>query len=209
MFINVIVLLVLFLLRNKKLKVSWGVEVDIEQPSFHSKMPSLLSAVIDLESLASTPHSGSRRANPRIIHAIWDNKTSEAWLSSGETNRIMNKKRINHPIGTRILCINKDTMSIFGVATITGKCEERSLLDPTVYMGLDYEKYNRFECSIDFRMFAAPINCETVSAMCGVVGTRNTWYLHLGLVTCYLGGDNKSLNHEVRTRFHHLVNTWF
>jgi hypothetical protein len=170
-------------------------------------MSSPLSADIDFEIFSTTSSSSSPAStsgSPQIIQAIWDNRSLDMWITSGETDRLHHKSRFNYPVGTIVLCINKDTRSIFGVATITGECMERCLLDQPVYTG-DYEMY-KFECKISFRMFAAPIKCEIVSVMCGTA--KRSWFYHLSMRTCYLAGVNPTLDADVKARFIQLVNYW-
>ena len=172
-----------------------------------STMSSPVTADTDFENFSATDSASSPASTfdkHQIIQAIWDNKSLATGLASGETDRLHHTNKFNYPIGTIVLCINKDTRSIFGVATITGECVERCLLDPTVYTGVDYAKYNRFECTIRFRKFTTPIECETVSAMCGTA--KRAWFYHLCMRTCYLAG--KKADVDVKTRFLQLVYTW-
>lgn len=143
---------------------------------------------------------------PAIIQAIWDNTTESQWLTSGETSKLHHDTHFRYPVGTLILCINRDSRVIFGIATITSLCQERSLLDPEVYPGT---KYNKYECGLSFRKFKEPITIDLVATMCGWVKrptSKQSWYIHMSMRGCYL--DGQKVDPEVRRTFRNLVFTW-
>lgn len=175
-----------------------------------SEMASSLgsAAVASPCSTTSAGSSGSlSTSESAIIQSFWDNKTMGEF-TTGSMNKLHTKKHFNCPEGTIILCINKETRVIFGIATITGNCEERCLLEPDLYTG-DAAKYNRFECDITFRKFAAPISIDLVARMCGWEPSRThrmAWYIHLSERRCFLGGD--AVDSAIKRNFVSLVHTW-
>ena len=140
---------------------------------------------------------------PDIIQVIWNKNTLDQWFSSGETNKLHSNKYFNRKNGTIVLCI--ENSSIFGIAIIRSECYERCLLDQNVYFG-DSCKYNKYECLIEFRKFANPILCSTISRMCGADPNKQSWYTHLSMRGCYLAGNKVST--EVRKQFQEIVMTW-
>ena len=83
---------------------------------------------------------------PTIIQSIGDSKSYEMWMTAG-SNKLHHVKRFGYEPGTIVLCINKDTSLILGVAITKSICKEHHLLDPEIYTE-EYAKYNKYECSV-------------------------------------------------------------
>ena len=141
---------------------------------------------------------------PAIIQSIGDTKSYEMWMKAG-SNKLHHTKRFGYEPGTIVLCINKDTASILGVAIIKTACSEHHLLDPDLYTE-EYAKYNKYECDITFREFARPLSCNDVSKMCGADPAKQSWFLYLSMCTCYLAGEKVPA--IVKEAFQKLVMTW-
>jgi hypothetical protein len=140
---------------------------------------------------------------PSIIQSIGDTKSYEMWMKAG-SNKLHHTKRFGYEPGTIVLCINKDTSLILGVAIMKSECKDHHLLDPEIYTE-EYAKYNKYECDIIFRPFAKPISCSEVNRICGL-DPKQSWYLYLSMCTCYLAGEKAPA--EVKERFQNLVMTW-
>ena len=142
---------------------------------------------------------------PEIIQAIWNTKTYNDWIASGIT-KLHHSRRFKFAVNTIVLCINKDTRSIFGVAVLKSTCKEHHLLDTDVYQG-EYAKYNKYECDIIYRPFPKPILCKTVNEMCKADPHNKVWYnFRFTFVRCRLATEN--VLPDIKKRFEELVMTW-
>ena len=140
---------------------------------------------------------------PTIIQSIGDSKSYEMWMTAG-SNKLHHAKRFGYEPGTIVLCINKDTSLILGVAITKSICKEHHLLDPEIYTE-EYAKYNKYECDVTFRPFAKPISCSEINRMCGI-DPKQSWYLYLSMCTCYLAGEKAPA--DAKERFQNLIMTW-
>jgi hypothetical protein len=150
-----------------------------------------------------------------IVYAIWDNVTLPDWEKTG-CKIIGSEKKVNkYGKGTIVVCVNKDTKTIFGVGILGSSFVEHHLLDADTYSGV-YAKYNRYEAELHFRRFLTPISFEAINRICDI----RTKGVKFNSYTVHVYNQYQQLAYTVATdtdgpdgamvaqRFRELVLTW-